>query len=485
MSALAAALAYRRLVQESASLRLLRSDLLAVTAAVLSTHLSAPGARMPAAEAHELIDADLDELRDHFDLGAKSAKAYCDDWRAAGILVRRPAADSRGETYELSPESIEAIRVLDQLDRPRSTVTESRLVGLMTAVHRLAVDTDSDVGRRLSVLQAERDRIDSEMDRLRCGDVDVLDDRRALERVTDVLLQAQDLPGDFARVRARFETLNQELRASILDAQGAQGAVLDDVFAGVDVIESSDEGATFTAFSALIRDPEQSAAFDADVADILDRDFARGLSAESRRALRTLVRELKNGSRQVHGVLTEFARGLRRYVYSQEFARDRALRTALQDALAGAVPASRHRRPYAELGVELELPALRSRSVGELSPYDPSDFDTGVALLDDTPGTVDLAMLAALARETEIDYPELVRNVNDVLTGTPSATVGQVLAAHPASQGVASVVGLLSLATRHGRVSDEESERLDWCGADGIDRWACVDVHVFTEPVDA
>ena len=32
--------------------------------------------------------ADLEELRDHFDLGAKSAKAYCDDWRAAGILVR-------------------------------------------------------------------------------------------------------------------------------------------------------------------------------------------------------------------------------------------------------------------------------------------------------------------------------------------------------------------------------------------------------------
>lgn len=75
-------------------------------------------------------------------------------------------------------------------------------------------------------------------------------------------------------MRARFEELNQDLRASIVNADAAQSAVLDDVFRGVDLIESSDQGRTFTAFSALIRDPERSATFDVDVADILDREFA-------------------------------------------------------------------------------------------------------------------------------------------------------------------------------------------------------------------
>ncbi|WP_226346887.1 DUF3375 domain-containing protein [Agilicoccus flavus] len=485
MSALALALTYRRLVRDSGTLRLLRADHVAAAAALLSTHLGSPGARLPADDLHELVDADLEELRDHFELGSKSAKAYCDDWRSAGLLVRRPAPESRGETYELSPEAIDGLRILHELDEPRSTVTESRLVGLMAAVHQLAIDTDTDVTRRVEALRAERDRIDAEIARLSGGDVDVLDGRRALERVTDVLLQARDLPADFARVRARFEELNHDLRASIVNADAAQSAVLDDVFRGVDLIESSDEGRTFSAFSALIRDPERSATFDVDVTDILDREFARALPPEARRTLRTLVRELKNGSREVHGVLTEFARGLRRYVHSQEFQRDRAMRRALQEALAAAIPASRQTRPYREVGLDLELSAMRLTSVGETTPHDPTEFDTGSALLDEPPGTVDLAALAALARETEIDYPELVRNVNAVMASTPAATVGDVLGTHPATQGVASVVGLLSLATRHGQVRGEESEELGWQGVDGGERRARVATHVFTQEVDA
>ncbi len=94
-------------------------------------------------------------------------------------------------------------------------------------------------------------------------------------------------------------------------------------------------------------------------------------------------------------------------------------------------------------------------------------------------------MLAALARETEIDYPELVQHVNAVLAGASSASVGDVLDAHPASQGVASVVGLLSLATRYGEVREEEIEQLAWQGVDGIDRRADVRRHLFTQEVDA
>lgn len=486
MSALAAALSLRRLVRESSTLRLLRADHVAVAGALLSTHLGSPGARVSADDLHELLEADLDELRDHFDLGTKSAKAYCDDWRAAGFLVRRPAAESRGETYELSPEAIDALRVLTQLSEPVSTVTESRLAGLMSAIHQLAIDTDTDVVRRVQALEAEKARIDSEIEALLGGDAEVIDPRRATERVTDVLLQARDLPGDFARVRARFEAINTELRAQIVDSDenASASTVLDDVFRGVDLIESSDEGRTFTAFSALIRDAERSATFDADVSDILDRDFARGLDPESRRTLRALMRSLKAGSRDVHGVLTDFARGLRRYVHSQEFQRDRAMRRALQEALAAAIPASRAARPHQDVGLELELSALRFTSVGELAPHDPAEYDTGTALPDDEPGVIDLEALAALARTTEIDFAELTHDVNDVLSQSALATVADVLAAHPATQGVASVVGLLSLATRYGQVGDEH-ELLTWRGTDGVDRMALTRTHVFTRPVDA
>lgn len=485
MSALASALAYRRLLDDNPTMRFLRADLVAVVAALLGAHLGAPGARIPTEELHERVDADLDMLRDHLDLGTKTAKAYCDDWRTAGFLIRRPAVGSRGETFELSPAAIDALRVLETLREPRSALTESRLVNLAAALHRLAIETDPDVTRRIGALRAERDRIDAEIAHLESGAGAVLEASRAVERVGDVLQQARGLPGDFARVRARFAELNQELRTSILDADDTQSAVLDDVFRGVDLIESSDEGRTFSAFSSLLRDPEAAAALDADIADILDRDFAQLLPAESRRALRTLLRDLKNGSREVHGVLTEFARGLRRYVHSQEFHRDRALRSALQDALAAAVPASRQLRPYTDVGLDLELSAAQRSSVGEVVPHDPSDYDTGAALADAEPATLDFAALAALARETEIDFAELVDNVNDVLADVGPVGIGDVLAAHPATQGVASVVGLLSLATRFGARRPGDVDRVRWRGPDDVERHAAIDRFVFTERVHA
>lgn len=484
MSVLAAALAVRRLVDDNAMLAMLRTDRLPLIASTLGTHLGAPGARLPADELHELIDADLEILRDHFTLTDKNARAYCADWRAAGILLRRTAGTARGETYELSAAAFDALRTLEQLDAPRSTVTESRLVSLAVALRQLAIDTDPDATRRLQALEAERARIDAEIERVRGGDVDTLDERRARERATDVLLLAQGLPADFARVRARFEQINHDLRTSILSTDGSQSTVLDDVFRGVDVIEQSDEGRTFSAFSSLLRDPERHAAFDADLAAILDRDFARELDPASRRALRSLLREMKTGSRDVHATLTEFARGLRRYVHSQEFQRDRVLRGLLQEALAAAVPARDFVKPYKDVGLDLEIAAMQLFSAGEVVAHDPAEFDAAARLDDAEPESIDFAALALIARESEIDFAELVGHVNEVLADTGSATVADVLSRFPATQGLASVLGLLSLATGQGRIDGEEVEELSWASHNGALRTATVSRHEFTGRVE-
>lgn len=485
MSALSSALAYKRLLETNATLRMLRADHLPVMAATLGAHLGKPGNRVSTDDLHESIDSDLEELRDHFDLSARTAKAYCDDWRRAEILVRRPATSARGETYELSAAGFDAIRMLEQLRTPPQTATESRLVSLAQSVRQLAIDTDPDSSRRLASLRAERDRIDAEIARVRRGDPRslVLDRRRANERVGDILQQAQGLPADFARVRARFEDLNQELRISILAAEDSQSQVLDEVFRGVDLIESSDEGRTFSAFSALVRDPEQSATFDEDIAAILDRDFSATLTPETRRSLRTLMRQMKDGSREVSDILSEFARGLRRYVHSHEFQRDRVMRTLIQDALSAAAPVARARKPYDDLGVELELSSIALGSVGEVVLHDPAEFDAGAELGEASETEVDFAELIAVARESEIDFSELTENVNDAMAGTDQVSVAEVLDQFPATQGLASVVGLLSLASTYGKVDPDSRDRLVWSGIDGIGRSATIRRHYFTEGI--
>lgn len=481
MSALSQTHALKQLVETDATWRLLRADNAPVIAALLNEHLGGENRRLAAAELYELIDHDLDALRGHgFDL-PQTGQSYCAEWRKAGFLTRRPAEEARGETFELAPGALSGIRFLEQLVSPRQTVTESRLSSLAAQLGQLAVDTDPDATRRLEQLHSQRDRIDAEIERIHSGDLNTLEPVKALERVRDILAQAEEIPSDFARVRERFETLNRDLRARIVESDTTQRAVLNDVFRGVDVIAESDEGRSFAGFSTLVLDPVVGAAFDDDISRVLGREFAGELTPAHRRFLRRFIGTLKENSGEIHEVITTFARGLRRYVQSQDYQRDRVLRGLLRDALAAGVEASQKIKPYGQTGLHLDLSSVRLGSVGGIRLHDPAELDASAPIVEHVADVADLEALRALARETEIDFAELKSHVNDVLSELDHCTVGEVLGRHPASQGVASVVGLLTLAASQGTTDAAFGiETVRWHGNDDVRRSATIPIHRFT-----
>ena len=479
MSAVSQTHALRQLVETDATWRLLRADNAPVIAALLNEHLGGENRRLPAEELYERVDHELDSLRAHgLDL-PQSGQGYCAEWRKSGFLTRRPAEEARGETFELAPGALAAIRILEQLEAPRQTVTESRLASIGVQLGQLAIETDPDATRRLEQLHAQRDRLDAQIDRINAGELDTLDPARALERVRDILAQAEEIPSDFARVRAEFENLNRDLRARIVESDDSQRSVLDEVFRGVDLIAQSDEGRSFAGFSALVLDPAVGAAFDDDIARVLDRDFTAELSPGQRRYLRRFIGTLKDHSGEIHEVITTFARGLRRYVQSQDYQRDRVLRGLLRSALAAGVEASTQIKPYQPTTLRLDLSAVALGGIGGIRLHDPADLDATAPIAVHEQGVADLEALRALARETEIDFAELITNVNAVLAETPHCTVGEVLERHPASQGVASVVGLLTLAANQG-IALDGTETVRWHGADHSPRVADIPIHRFT-----
>lgn len=479
MSVLAEALALSRLVQDDASWRLLRADNAPIVIALLAAQFGGEQVRLPAEELFEALDHDLDRLREGgFELPL-SGRGYATAWREAGFLVRRPADGVRGETFELSPESQQALRHIDQLRSPRSTVTESRLASIVGQLNRLAIDTDPDQTRRLASLHAERDRIDAQIERAQAGELDTLDPDRARERLRDILTQAGEIPADFARVRAEFETLNRQLRVSIVESDAAQSAVLDDVFRGVDLIADSDAGRSFAGFSALVLDPEVGAAFDGDVSQVLDRDFTGTMTPAQRRFLRRFITLMKDRSGEIHDVVTTFARGLRQYVQSQDFQRDRVLTVSIRAALAAGVDASKRIKPYRPLGISLDLTAVPLASVGSVLLHDPAELDATAPVEQQAMAEANLEAMRRIARETEIDFDELRDSVNDLLAQRESCTVADVLAEHPATQGVASVVGLIALAAAQG-TRTASTEQVRWRGVDDIARTATVPQHRFT-----
>ncbi|NLG47912.1 DUF3375 domain-containing protein [Gordonia sp. (in: high G+C Gram-positive bacteria)] len=468
----------KALREENPGWVLLCSANAATTLTLLGRHFRDGVRSIPAPELFDLLDADLEQLRDDgWDL-PRSGQGYCADWVREGYLLRRARGSSREESIEPTEGTFAAMAFVAGLTSTTSTVTESRLTTLATQLAALARDTDPSVETRLARLQAERDEIDRQMAMVRSGDFPVLEGGRAIERSHEILSLASEIPGDFARVRTSFDELNRTLRARILDEDSDRNDTLGDVFRGVDLIGDSDAGRSFTGFYDTILDAGRSAQIDDAISTILDRPFAADLTAAERRGFRALLTDMENAAAEVHDTMTSLSRSLRHFVQSRAYEEHRKLQQLIRTAQQHARGVAQVRRPFDVLDLELVRVGMSIESVAALKPHNPADDRVVDEIEIHESGLADLAELRQLVRESEIDFDELAGNVAASLATRGRASVGDVLADHAATQGLASVVGLLVLAVRHGHPTPD-SEDVQWTSVSGARRRATIVRHVY------
>ncbi|WP_158256052.1 DUF3375 domain-containing protein [Corynebacterium sp. 13CS0277] len=459
-SIVASAIAYERTRSSSPAWGLLRAANGPVVAAILSqvfhtTRRVVVGSELLA----EVTDA-LEDLREHFDL-PRAAVAYINEWVSSGYLIRRSPTGTTEETYELSTEALSALDFIATLATPKTTATRSRLATMAQALHDLANHTDPNAAAVIARLEGERAAIDARIEAIRTHGVDMIADDDALERVHNILTLVRDLPADFARVRSEVENIAVSLRAEILNRSVGAAEILDGVFRGVDLINDSDAGRSFHGFYDLLFDPESSAGLDAALTAVLSRPFISRLDSEAAEELAWMVKNLETASTDVHTSMTTLARSLRRFVQSREAESQQALLASIQQAQALAIEVGRTMKPATSIGVDIELSARSFQPISRLRLYDPKDSYISPEVDEAAPGTATLEELIARVRESEIDFAELHRAVDDVLTRQATATVGEVLAEHPATQGLASIVGLLRISFEEG-TRFEGTETISW-----------------------
>jgi hypothetical protein len=469
--------------RDSAGWVLLRSDNASIVLALLSRHFDHGTRRLPAPELYSLLDADLVELREAGHDLPRTGQGYCADWVRTGFLLRRASDTDREETLEPTDGAFAAMSFVSGLDSPVTTVTESRLTTLSSQLQALARDSDPRVETRLAALLAERDELDLQIAAVQAGDFPVLDGARAIERSTEILALASEIPGDFARVRADLENLNRALRAQILDDDGDRGDTLGDVFRGVDLIGQSDAGRSFTAFYDTILDPGRSSQIDEWIDAVLARPFASQLTADQRRRFRALLTQMEDAASEVHTTMTSLSRSLRHFVQSRTYEEHRRLQKLLRSAQQRAVEIVGSLPVHRPLDIDLVRIGMSVESVAALKLHNPTDDLVTEPVQTQESGVVELDDLRRLVRESEIDFDELTDNVAATLRTHGHASVADVLREHPASQGLASAVGLMTLAAQHGHPVDG-TEFVEWVSATGIHRRARIRRVVFDPTAD-
>jgi hypothetical protein len=468
---------YRRL-REQALWRLLASDNGPVVLGLLQTHLLEAARSLSASAYYERLGRSLEELRSQGHRLPQTAQAYVADWLAAGYLERRFPPGATEEEYELSAAAEGAIRLVSSLAEPRTAATESRLAVVMQQLVRLAEQTDSNPETRIAALVDERQRIDEQIEAIRQGRLPSLADARALERVHEIIALADDLAGDFRRVRDQFEALNRDLRARIMDDDSTRGEVLESLFAGADLIAESEAGRTFAAFWRLLTDPEQSSALDQAIDSVLSRGFAGRLESRERRFLLQLTRTLLDQGGMVHEVLQNLARSLKNFVQSREYLEQRRINQVLREAQRSALALKDKVKSVEMLEFTLQLSSSRLRSVAQCVLFDPAAQAPGGGMVDGAAPLIGLEDVGDLVAQSEIDFRALKANIRAALEEHSQASIGDVMGRFPVAQGLGSVVGYMALGARHG-LRGESSETVEWLGADDHRRAARIPTIYF------
>lgn len=445
--------------------RLLASSNGPTVIGLLQSHLYEKERRLPGSVLFERLTRDLVELRAQGDDFPQTAQAYVASWLSDGYLERRYPPGASEEEYELSTATVEAIRFVSAIAEPHSAATESRLSLVIQALAGLAEDTDTDRQRRIERLQAEQARIDREIEAIQKGQLRVLPRDAALERIREIISLADDLTGDFRRVRDQFEQLNRDLRERIMDSDGNRGEVLDSLFAGIDLIAESDAGRTFSAFWRLLTDPEQAAMLEESLDGVMSRGFVNELEIRERRFLLRLTRNLLEQGGAVHEVLQAFARSLKHFVQSREYLEQRRVNQLLKEAQRAALAIKDEIKVTEPLAYSLELTSSRLRSLSQWVLYDPSLQAEPEMMTEGEPPCIDLESISELVAQSEIDFRTLKEHVCSLLEQRDQASIGDVLEHFPVAQGLGSVVGLLALGSRHG-IKGDSVETVAWVGED-------------------
>lgn len=474
--------AYQRL-REQPLWKLLASDRAPVLVGLLQGLLLEGDRRLGASVLAERLQNQLDALNaDQLDVELpRTAQAYIAYWLSQGWLERRLPEGASEEEYELSRQAMQAIRFIAGLGQSAAVATESRLSLVMQQVAQLAHQTESNPDARLAALQAERARIDAEIAEVTSGKVAALDGKRALERTRDLIRLADELAEDFRRVRDDFEQLNRRFRESIIDAEGARGDILDRLFNGIDVIGESEAGRTFQAFWDLLNDPVRSAQLDESLELLLSRNYTRRLERGERAFLRNFTATLLDRGGQVHDVMQNFARSLRGFVQSRGFLEQRRLNQLLKQAQGQALQLREELRPTAPTGFVLPLSASRLRSIGQWRLHDPATHQVDTTVWWSDGAEISLDSVGDLVAQSEIDIRSLKDDLYTLLGQSPRLSLAQVLEQRPARQGLGSVIGFLSIATRHGEVVPDQRENVMWLGGDGQLRRARVPLVWFVK----
>lgn len=461
--------------------RLLAADHAALIASFLYRAFLQPNVRvLPQPELVSQLDDYLYHLRGLLGEAAypKAAAQYLDDWAAdeRGWLRKFYPPGEDEAHFDLTPATEKAIDWLVSLGQRQFVGTESRLLTVFELLRQMVEGTETDPEARIIELERRRTQIDTEIQRIRSGQVDLMDATQLKDRFLQVAGTARGLLTDFREVEQNFRSLDRVVRERIALWEGGKGDLLEEIFGQRDVIADSDQGKSFRAFWDFLMSPARQEELSALLAAVFELEPVRALEPD-RRLMRVHYDWLEAGE-HTQRTVARLSQQLRRYLDDKAWLDNRRIMQILHEVEANAlaVREAPPEGPFIELGEPapaLDLPMERPLFSPPVKPV-----ITEQALQS---GDAQIAA-DALFDQVYVDKPRLAGQIRRALQTRRQIALTELIADYPLEQGLAELVAYLSLASEDHQavIDDQQTQTVHWSDRDGRARQATLPLIIFS-----
>ena len=405
---------------------------------------------------------------------------YLNSWAApeAGWLRKYYPEGSDEPHYDATPAVEKALAWVRSL-RERSFVgTESRLNTVFQLLREMVVGAEADPQARLAELERRRLELDEQIERVRAGEVDVLDAAALRDRYQQVTATARELLSDFREVEENFRKLDRGLRTAISLWNGSKGDLLEQVLGSREAIADSDQGRSFQAFYAFLLSQSRQE----ELSGLLDAvQKLEAVSSPDPRMRRIHYDWLDAGER-TQSTVRRLSEQLRQFLDNRVWFENRRVMDLVHSIEVSALSLRDMEVDFtAEIDAtapDLVLPMERPLYTPlDKTPLESAEVRHGDEQIDDS----------VLFEQTYVDAARLAAVVRRALRSRSQVGLAHLVAAQPLEQGLAELVAYLSLADPAFLVvfDSERQEEIVWQDERGMRRTAKLPAVTFVRATDS
>lgn len=381
----------------------------------------------------------------------KQPKEYLNDWTDKGFL-RKFFETNDEPIFELTPATENALKWIEDLNKPEFIGTESRLKLLFDILKELSFKSKKDCDARLQELEAEKKRIESEIENVKHGKIDVLDERQIKERYFNAEETAKRLLADFRQVEQNFRDLDRDFRKKIITTSQTKGKVLDELFQQHDYLWETDQGKSFLAFWEFLLSQSKQEEFEKLIEDVLSipviqRTHKENFSIDN---IRNNLIEAGDKTNRTTGSLLE---QLRKYLEHKSFFENKRIYENITEALkiiTENIDKDIDKLFFLEIDNTIEIDLIFDRPLfnppqkvkfSKTNPEEGKSTSSNIVLFE----------------QFEINMNEMKDNIRAALKNKPQISFIDFVKEFPINKGVAEVVGYIEIAAKNNKhICNEE-----------------------------